>query len=238
MQAEQLDTIQSANTDANAPNWVVNAAVLWEHRRLLMRVAAVALVVSVAVAFLIPKRYQSTARIMPPESTGTGAALFAALAGRGGLGDLGSLSGLAGSLLGARTSSALFEDLLRSSTISGDLIDRFQLQHVYGKKYRVDAAKKLASRTTIVDDKKSGVISITVQDSDPRRARDLAQGYLDELNLIVNRTNTSSAHQERVFIEHRLEGVQADLERAQLEMSEFASTHTTIDIKEQTRATV
>jgi len=108
MQAEQLDTIQSANTDANAPNWVVNAAVLWEHRRLLMRVAAVALVVSVAVAFLIPKRYQSTARIMPPESTGTGAALFAALAGRGGLGDLGSLSGLAGSLLGARTSSALF----------------------------------------------------------------------------------------------------------------------------------
>ena len=238
MQAEQLDTIQSANTDANAPNWVVNAAVLWEHRRLLMRVAAVALVVSVAVAFLIPKRYQSTARIMPPESTGTGAALFAALAGRGGLGDLGSLSGLAGSLLGARTSSALFEDLLRSSTISGDLIDRFQLQHVYGKKYRVDAAKKLASRTTIVDDKKSGVISITVQDSDPRRARDLAQGYLDELNLIVNRTNTSSAHQERVFIEHRLEGVQADLERAQLEMSEFSSTHTTIDIKEQTRATV
>ena len=57
------------------------------------------------------------------------------------------------------------------------------------------------------------------------------------MNLIVNHTNTFSAHQERVFIEHRLEGVQADLERAQLEMSE-SSTHTAIDIKEQTRATV
>jgi capsule polysaccharide export protein KpsE/RkpR len=237
MQAEELETIRSAASDANAPNWVVNAAVLWERRRMLMRVATAALVVSIVVVLLIPKRYESTARIMPPENTGASAALFAAMAGRG-LGELGSLSGLAGSLLGARPSSALFEDLLRSSTISSDLIDRFQLQRIYGKKYRIDAAKKLASHTTIVDDKKSGVISITVQDSDPGRARDLAQGYLDELNLIVNHTNTSSAHQERVFIEHRLEGVQADLERAQLEMSEFSSTHTTIDIKEQTRATV
>ncbi len=44
MQAEELETIRSAASDANAPNWVVNAAVLWEHRRMLMRVAAAALV--------------------------------------------------------------------------------------------------------------------------------------------------------------------------------------------------
>jgi capsule polysaccharide export protein KpsE/RkpR len=66
----------------------------------------------------------------------------------------------------------------------------------------------------------------------------LAQAYLDELNLLVNRTNTSSARQERMFIEHRLEGAHSDLEKAQRDMSEFASTHTAIDMKEQTRATV
>jgi capsule polysaccharide export protein KpsE/RkpR len=127
---------------------------------------------------------------------------------------------------------------LRSATVSGDLVDRFQLQTIYHKRYRVDAAKQLARSTAVVEDKKSGVISITVEDSDPRRARDLAQAYLDELNLLVNRTNTSSARQERTFIEHRLEGAHSDLERAQLDMSEFASTHTAIDMKEQTRATV
>lgn len=238
MQAEQLDSIRSAHPEeATTPNWVVNSSVLWDHRRFLLRFCAVALIVSLIIAFVIPKRYESTARIMPPDNTGAGAALFAALAGRG-LGELGSLGSLAGGLLGTRTSSPLFEDFLRSSTVTGDLIDRFQLQRVYHKRYRVDTAKTLAHRTTIADDKKSGVISITVQDSDPRRARDLAQGYLDELNMIVNRTNTSSAHQERAFIEHRLESVGADLERAQLEMSEFASTHTAIDLKEQTRATV
>jgi capsule polysaccharide export protein KpsE/RkpR len=148
------------------------------------------------------------------------------------------MGSLAASLLGVRTSGPLFVDLLRSATVSDDLMERFQLQQVYGKRYKVDTAKKLAHRTTISEDKKSGVISITVEDSDPGRARDLAQAYLDELNMLVNRTNTSSARQERVFIEHRLQGAESELERAQQEMSEFSSTHSTIDIKEQTRATV
>jgi len=227
----------ATQTEEAPANWVTNAAVLWEHRRILVRMAAIALVASLVIAFVIPKRYESTARIMPPENAGAGAAVFAALAGHA-LGELGGLGSLAGSLLGSRNSSALFVDLLRSSTVSNHLIDRFQLQHAYRKRYRVDAAKYLARHTTIVDDKKSGVITVTVEDSDPRRARDLAQAYLDELNTLVTRTNTSSAHQERIFIERRLKTVQADLERAQQEMSEFSSSHTTIDIKEQTRAMV
>jgi capsule polysaccharide export protein KpsE/RkpR len=237
MRTAQLDQVRVAEAEAGQPNWVTNTSVLWEHRRTLLRVVAIALLVNAVLVFLIPKRYESTARIMPPETSGASTALFAALAGRG-MGELSGLSSLAGSLLGTRTSSALFVDLLRSSTISGDLIDRFQLQSIYRKRYRVDTAKYLARHTTIVDDKKSGVISITVEDSDPQRARDLAQAYLDELNQLVNKTNTSSAHQERVFIERRLAGVQADLERAQQDMSDFSSTHTTIDIREQTRATV
>jgi capsule polysaccharide export protein KpsE/RkpR len=70
------------------------------------------------------------------------------------------------------------------------------------------------------------------------RARDLAQAYLDELNQLVTRTSTSSAHRERVFIEGRLHSVSADLERAQLDLSEFSSRNSTIDIKEQTHAMV
>jgi uncharacterized protein involved in exopolysaccharide biosynthesis len=232
-----LDIKPATELEVAPANWVVNASILWEHRRILARVAAIGLIASLIIAFVIPKRYESTARIMPPESSGTGAAVFAALAGHA-LGELGGLGSLAGSLLGSRNSSALFVDLLRSSTVSDHLVERFQLQHAYRKRYRVDAAKYLARHTTIVDDKKSGVITVTVEDSDPRRARDLAQAYLDELNTLVTRTNTSSAHQERVFIERRLKSVQADLERAQQEMSEFSSSHTTIDIKEQTRAMV
>ena len=219
------------------PHWVTNASILWEKRRFLVRVVAVSLVVGLGIAFVIPKKYKAVASIMPPDSSGSSAAVLAALAGHA-LGGFGGLGGLAGSLFGGRTSSALFVDLLHSGTVSGHLIDRFNLQHAYHKRYRVDTAKYLAHHTTVVDDKKSGVITITVEDSDPHRARDLAQGYLDELNLLVTRTNTSSAHQERVFIERRLQSVQGELERAQLDLSQFSSTHATIDIKEQTRAMV
>jgi uncharacterized protein involved in exopolysaccharide biosynthesis len=216
---------------------VTNASTLWAQRRLLARAFMISVVVGLLIAFLIPKKYTSTGRIMPPDNGGSGVALLAALSGRGSS-ELGGLGSIAGSLLGMRNTSALFVDLLRSSTVSGDLIDRFQLQHAWRKRYRVDTAKYLARHTSIVDDKRSGVITVSVEDSDPQRARDLAQGYLDELNLLVVRTNTSSARQERIFIERRLHGVEADLKQAALALSDFSSTHATIDITAQTRAMV
>jgi capsule polysaccharide export protein KpsE/RkpR len=226
--------IQTTTADMN---WVANAGALWERRHLLMRTAAVSLMLGLTIAFLLPKQYQSGARIMPPGNSMGGAALLAALAGRAGS-NLGSLGALAGGFLGGGGNTALFVDLLRSGTIGGHLIDRFDLQHIYRKRYRTDTAKYLARHTAIADDKKSGVITLTVTDTDPVRARDIAQGYLDELNKLVNQTSTSSAHQERLFIEKRLKGAEADLEKAQQRMGEFSSTHATVDIKEQTRAMV
>ena len=227
---ELADTPQPAQ-------WATRATLLWNHRRMLFRVTAISFVVSVTIAFVMPKSYKSVASIMPPDQQGSsGALVLAALAGRSG--GLGALGGLAGSLLGGHTTTALFVDLLRSGTVSGHLIDRFDLQHVYHKRYRIDTARHLARITKITDDKKSGVITIEVEDTNPVRSRDLAQGYLDELNKLVTQTSTSTAHRERVFIEQRLGKVQADLEHAQLELSAFSSKNSTVDIKEQTRAMV
>jgi capsule polysaccharide export protein KpsE/RkpR len=66
----------------------------------------------------------------------------------------------------------------------------------------------------------------------------MAQAYLDELNSLVARVNTSSARREREFIEQRLQTVQQELQQAQVEMSEFSTKNTAIDIREQTRAMV
>ena len=228
---------ESEETAAARPvNWVIHATLLWQRRRLLARVTAIALLLSLGIAFIIPKRYESSARIMPPDQQGSGALLLAALT-RGG-GALGGLGSLAGGLAAGRPTTALFVDLLRSGTVSGHLIDRFQLQQVYHKRYRIDTAKQLARRTVVADDKKSGVITIEVQDTDPVRARDLAQGYLDELNKLVTQTSTSAAHQERIFIERRLNSVEADLEAAQLALSAFSSKNSTADIGAETRAMV
>ncbi len=217
------------------PNWVTNASLLWAHRRTLARVAGVAILLSTLIAFLVlKKQYESVGRIMPPDQGNSGAAMLAALAGR----SLGGLGSLAGGLLMSKTSGALYMDLLRSRTVSDKLIDHFDLQKVYRKRYRIDTEKYLSRHTVIVEDKKSGVISLTYTDTDPVRARAIAQAYLDELNGLLTRSNTSSARREREFIEKRLVSVQADLLQAEKALSEFSSVNTTLDIKEQTHAMV
>ena len=225
-----------SHTAEYTTHWATRASLLWQHRRILARITAISLAAGLCVAFAIPKQYTAVTSIMPPDQSGSSAMLLAALSGRGG--GLGALGSLAGGFLGEHPTTALFITLLQSGTVSGHLIERFDLKHVYHKRYNVDTAKHLAHVTKIIDDKKSGVITIKVEDHDPVRARDLAQGYLDELNRLVTQTSTSAARQERVFIEQRLRRVQADLERAQLELSEFSSKNSTIDIKEQTRAMV
>ena len=233
------ETIPSAEPQAglrSTPRWLYNLHVLWLSRIFLMRAAGIAFVISAAFVLTIPKMYESQARIMPPELPGPSPTMLAALAGHATGSD--SLGSLALSLMGPRNNSALFIDLMQSGSVSGGLIDRFHLLTVYHKRYRVDAAKALARRTRIEQDKKSGVITISVRDTDPVRARDMAQAYLDELNILVNRTSRSSAHQERVFIEKRLGEVKDQLTGAQQALSEFSSSHAAIDLKEQARATV
>lgn len=218
------------------PTWAIRAILLWKRRRKLALATGISLLISLAISFSIPKQYKSTTSIMPPDEQGSSTMLLAALAGRsGGLGALGSL---ASGLLGGHTSTALFVDLLESGTVRGHLIDRFNLQQVYHTRYRIDAAKHLARCTKITEDKKSGVITIAVEDRSRVRARDLAQGYLDELNNLVTHTNTSAAHRERVFIEQRLSAVRTNLKEAELQLSQFSSKSNAIDIQQQTRALV
>jgi uncharacterized protein involved in exopolysaccharide biosynthesis len=118
------------------------------------------------------------------------------------------------------------------------LVDRFDLKKVYSEKLEFEARKKLADRTTIAEDHKSGILTISVWDRDPNRAAALAAAYVEELNQLVTDLSTSSAHRERVFLEGRLTAVKKDLDDASVKFSQFSSKNATLDIKEQGRAMV
>jgi capsule polysaccharide export protein KpsE/RkpR len=208
---------------------------LWERRQFLGRAAVWGLVLSTLVALVIPKRYDSTTRLMPPDSqSSSGLAMMAALAGKGGSG----LGSLAGDLLGMKSSGDLFIDILHSRTVEDRLTERFDLRRVYWDRYWQDARKDLAKRTSISEDRKSGVLTITVTDHDPQRAQQLARAYVEELDRLVAQVTTSSARRQRIFIEQRLVAVKLDLDHASQEFSQYASKNTAIDIEAQGKATV
>ena len=209
---------------------------LWDNRRWLGRVALLGLVISTVIAFLIPNEYESSVRIMPPDSMSSASTMLAALAGKGGANS--ELAIMAGNLLGLKGTGALYVNLFRSRSVQDRVIDRLNLQKVYGKRYKEDARKKLDGRTDVSEDRKSGVITLEAQDRSPQRARDIAQAYVEELNRVFAQVSTSSARRERIFIEQRLTSVKSDLEDAEKQFSSFASKNTTLDIKEQTKAMV
>ena len=214
---------------------------LWEERKLLGKAAMRGTAIFLLIALLLPKTYESRTQLMPPDSSSSTLGMLAALGSRVGVGSGGVGSGalsLGADLLGLKSSGALFVGLLDSDTVKDDLINRFDLRKVYWTRTYRSARKKLEDRTTLEEDKKSGVISITVEDRDPQRAAAIARGYVDELNRLVATLNTGAAHRERVFLEERLKVVKTDLDESSKAFSEFASKNTAIDIKEQGKAMV
>lgn len=203
------------------------------HRRALIRIGLIAAVFSAAVAFLLPTRYDSTTRIMPPEGPNPLAAI-AAVSGKVPAG----LADLAGGMLGVKNTGPLWVTLLQSRTILDDQISNFNLLSVYKDKHLYDARKELVSNTNITEDHKSGVITITVSDRDKARAQKLADGYVNELNQLLVNVSTSAARRERIFIERRLNTAKKDLETAEVEFGQYASKNSTFDLKEQTKAIV
>ncbi|MFZ0814311.1 MAG: lipopolysaccharide biosynthesis protein, partial [Candidatus Sulfotelmatobacter sp.] len=204
------------------------------------------------IAFLIPKQYESTARLMPPDTAGSsGLAMMAAMAGGGGsggassgggasslLGGGSSVGGLASQLLGTHDPGALWSDMLKSRSVQDHIIDRFDLRKVYGVKYYDAACKKLTKYTDVSVDRKSGVITIVVTDRDKQRAQAIARAYIDELDRVVALVSTSSARRERIFLDQRIQQVNHDLDEDSNKFAQYASTNTVIDVDSQTKAMV
>jgi uncharacterized protein involved in exopolysaccharide biosynthesis len=208
---------------------------LWKQRKLLGKFAAYGALAALLIAIVIPSRYAATTRLMPPDPpAGAGMAMLAGIAGKMGA----TLGALGGDLLGMNTSADLFAGVLQSRTVQNELIAKYDLRRVYGERRLVDARKELGRRTDISIDRKSGILTVQVTDHDPKRATELAEEYVGQLNNVVTQLNTSSAHRERVFLEERLQEVKTDLETAEKDFSRFSSKNGAIDIKEQGKAMV
>jgi len=216
--------------------WSAVAEHLWSRRIRILLWTLVGTALSVVLAWRLCK-FESTVQLMPPDSGGGGLAALAlpnlikspALAG---------LSGMAGDLLGVKSTGALFVKVLESRRVEDNIINSKDLRKRYHEDYMEDARKKLESRTTIAEDKKSGVISVTVRDHDANLAAELAGAYRDQLGAVMMEVSTSAARREREFIEKRLQEEKKSLDDAEQRFSKFASSSMALDIPQQTRVMV
>lgn len=198
-------------------------------KRPLAILIGVSTAAALLISFLIPATYTSTTKLMPPQQNQSIASSL--------LGQLGPLAGLAGKELGARNPSELYVDILKSQTVQDALIQRFNLMSVYRTKLQVDARKKLTSRSEFIADKE-GIISISVSDRDPKRAADLANGYVDELYQLNKTLAVSEAGQRRLFFQEQLNGEKTELSNAEVALKQTEEKSGLIQLDSQARATI
>lgn len=205
---------------------------VWAERTFLFRISTLGLILGLAIAFLIPARYTATTRLMPPDNRGGSVAQGSMWLRAMGISQIGT------DLLGLKSNSDVFVEILNSRTVQDKIIDEFDLKRAYGTERMDNARRALASQVGISLDRKSDMITLSVTDHSPQRAAAIANAYVDELNRLVADLSTSSARRERIFLEGFLLQVKQDLENAESEFSQFASKNRAIDINEQGKALV
>jgi uncharacterized protein involved in exopolysaccharide biosynthesis len=185
--------------------------VLAKHKRIVLGVPLVAAVAAAVISLLLPNIYTGTTRILPPQQSSSAAtALLSQLGGA-----LGGLAGLAGGAAGIRNPNDLYVGMLKSRTVADNLISRFELGKVYDEDRLSDTRKRLEKETTIAAGR-DGIITIDVDDKDPKRAAELANAYVEELVKLTKVLAVTEASQRRLFFERQLVQAKDSLTAAEI----------------------
>jgi uncharacterized protein involved in exopolysaccharide biosynthesis len=180
-------------------------------KRTILTATCVLFVLATIIAFVLPPQFTSVAAVIPPTPSSNAASALA--------GQLSSLG--AGSLLGGGASKSpadLYVGILKSRSVAEEMVKRFNLKAVYKEKRETAAEKILASKSLFEVDAKTFIITISVADPSPVRARDMTQAYLDVLRSTNDRLAISESSQRRLFFEQRLAQEKDNLVNAEVDL--------------------
>jgi uncharacterized protein involved in exopolysaccharide biosynthesis len=154
------------------------------------------------------------------------------------MGQAGGLIAMAGGAAGIKSPGELYVEMIKSRTVLDRMVDRFDLMKLYKKKYRQDARKKLLELLTVREDRKSGVIVLTVEDKDPKRSADMANAFIEELKTLAGGLAISEAGQRRLFFEEQIRQTKEALTRAEDDIKGFQQRTGAFQIDAQGKAVI
>src|SRR5580658_3057255 len=209
--------------------------VLAARKRLIIWITVAFAILAIVVSLLLPVRYTATVVLLPPQQNSSLSNQLAA--------QLGSFGGVAASLAGGgssllRNPNDMYVAMFKSHFVEDAMVERFELMREYHKKYRSDARKKFEHYTDVDGSGKDGLIHISVEDHDPQRARDLANGYVDQFRNLTEHLAITEAGQRRLFFEKQLQQANQSLADAEESLKETEQKTGLIAIDAQTRALI
>ncbi len=229
-------TNQTAQTDEDVTlfdYWQVVS----RRKKPIIAFCTVMVAATLAVSFMLPKIFESTATLLPQLESNTGLGMgLGALLGSSAAGSAAQSLGI--SLPGApATPTDIFTAMLKSRIMADEVIRTFNLMERYEKKTMQETRLALENATRIVVSKEK-VIKITVEDKDPQLAADIANFYVSHLDRLNQTLSVSKARENRKFIEQRLAETQATLVKVENALKEFQTQNRTVAIEAQSKAMI
>jgi tyrosine-protein kinase Etk/Wzc len=166
-------------------------------------------ITALGISYFIPPTYTAKTQFLPPQQQQSAAASM--------LATLGSLGGLAGAVGGIKNPADQFLAYMKSVTIQDALIERFNLLERYEAKTKTDARLALTASVRATSGK-DGLISVEVDDKDPKFAADLANAHVEELGKLLGKLATTEAQQRRMFFEKQLTLAKDKLIQSEIEL--------------------
>jgi len=199
--------------------------VIARHNRFILKFTGSVAVLALIVSLLMPNIYTAKTIIMPPQQSQSSAASMM-------MAQIGALGGLSGM---DKSPSGLYMAMLKSRTVADALIQRYKLLEVYDVKTNMEARKKLENEVTMSAGKE-GMVTLEFDDKDAKRAADIANGYIDELDSLVRTLAVTEASRRRLFFEKQLKDTREHLETSELAMKQMQEKTGVIQLEGQSGA--
>ena len=204
--------------------------VLFKRKRFILGVTFGATLLTALISLGIPGTYRAESKFLPPVHNQDLSSQAPGLSGIVGAGIVSSE--------GIKTPGGLYLGLLQSAPVLDGVIDKTRLLELRGTKCREDLRQSLLSHVTATDDKKSGIITIAVEDGDPKLAADIANTFIDSLKKLNRRLAVTEAGQRRVFYEEQLKEVKESLSSAEESLKGFQEKTGAIQVDDQVRGVI
>lgn len=206
--------------------------ILIKQIKLIIIITLTISLLSIIYSLTLPKIYQSTATFLPPQRSSSSMSNVMAQ-----LNQMTAAFGLPSALPGGTGNTIeLYVALLRSRTIADAMVERFKLVEYFSVKKREAARKRFSRALNVQVDKRSGIISIHVEDKNPQKACDMANALIEELSKVVRHLLVTDATQKRLFFEGQLKEAHLALSSAEDALRSFQEKTGAVRIEGQTQA--
>jgi uncharacterized protein involved in exopolysaccharide biosynthesis len=198
--------------------------VIAERKRIIFGVTAAIAILAIAYTLTLPNIYTATVTLLPPQqNSSAGAALGS---------QLGGLAALTG--LGLKNPNDIYISMFKSRTVEDAMVKHFGLMQEYHTGLLSDASAAFDGHAAVVSGK-DGLIHVYIVDLDPRRAAELANGYVDQFRVLSQYLAITEASQRRLFFERELEQAKENLANAEEALKQTEQTTGVMPLDNQTR---